>query len=118
MMARRTAGRLGDGGGPGIQARIFPRPRRALPSKATMLQVGEGHAGHQRVPVQASPGPALEVAQAQFLFELLVSLLADPACLDGGCQCAQIGLRREIGEIVFLFAAIPVFADEPNFLAR
>ena len=67
MMARRTAGRLGDGGGPGIQARIFPRPRRALPSKATVLQVGEGHAGHQRVPVQASPGPALEVAQAQFL---------------------------------------------------
>src|SRR4051794_22562587 len=81
MMARRTAGRLGDGGGPGIQARIFPRPRRALPSKATMLQIGKRETGHQRVPVQTSPGPTLKVAEAQLLFELLVSLLADPACL-------------------------------------
>ena len=64
MMARRTAGRLGDGGGPGTRRDIFPRPRRALPGKAEVLQVGESHAGHQRVPMQARPGPALEVAQA------------------------------------------------------
>jgi len=82
MMARRTAGRLGDGGGPGIQARIFPRPRRALPSKATVLQVGEGHAGHQRVPVQAGPGPTLEVAEPELLLELLVHLLDSPIAND------------------------------------
>src|ERR687890_31978 len=100
MMARRTAGRLGDGGGPGIRARIFPRPRRALPSKATVLQVGEGHAGHQRVPVQASPGPALEMAQTEFLLELLASLLADPTRLDRGSQRPQRGSRRQVAEVV------------------
>jgi hypothetical protein len=82
MMARRTAGRLGDGGGPGTRHGIFPRPRRALPGEAEVLQPGESHAGHQRVPVQAGPGPALEVTQAQLLFELLVRLLADPARLE------------------------------------
>ena len=83
-----------------------------------MLQEGVGDHRHQRVAVKPLPGSALEVVKADLLFELLMRLLADPARLDGGCQCAQIGLRREIGEIVFLFAAIPVFADEPNFLAR
>ena len=96
MMARRTAGRLGDGGGPGIQARIFPRPRRALPSKATVLQVGEGHAGHQRVPVQAGPGPTLEVAETEFLLKLLMPLLANPARLDGGGKRPQRGPRRQV----------------------
>ena len=72
MMARRTAGRLGDGGGPGTWRGIFPRPRRALPGEAQVLQVREGHAGHQGVPVQAGPGPALEVAETEFLLQLLV----------------------------------------------
>src|SRR3954469_4913973 len=100
MMARRTAGRLGDGGGPGTRGSIFPRPRRALPGKATVLQVGESHAGHQRVPMQARPGAALEVAEAQFLLELLVPLLADPAGLDGSRQGAQRGPRRQVAEVV------------------
>src|SRR3954471_378563 len=89
LMARRTAGRLGDGGGPGTRRAIFPRPRRALPGEAEVLQPDEGHAAHQRVPVQAGPGAALEVAQAQFLLELLVALLADPARLDGGGERPQ-----------------------------
>ena len=86
MMARRTAGRLGDGGGPGTRRGIFPRPRPALPGEAEVLQVSEGDAGHQRVPVQAGPGAALEVPEAQFLLELLVRLFADPARLDGAGQ--------------------------------
>src|SRR5690349_18483987 len=96
MMARRTAGRLGDGGGPGTRRDIFPRPRQALPSEAKVLQPGESHAGHQRVPMQAGPGSALEVAQAQFLFELLVPLLADPARLNGRSQCPQRGPWRQV----------------------
>ena len=72
---------------------FFPRPRRALPGEAEVLQPGESHAGHQRVPVQAGPGPALEVTQAQLLFELLVRLLADPARLDGSSQRPQRGVR-------------------------
>ena len=49
-----------------------------------MLQIGECDTRHQRVPVQASPGPAFEVPKAELTLELLVRLLADPARLDGG----------------------------------
>ena len=49
-------------------------PTRGL--EAPVLQMGESDAGHQRVPMQASPGPAFEVTQAKFLFKLLVDLLA------------------------------------------
>ena len=101
IMARRTAGRLGDGGGPGTRRAIFPRPRRVLPGEAEVLQVGESHAGHQRVAVQACPGPALEVAEAEFLLQLLMRLFADPARLDGGGEGAQRSPRRQVAEVVF-----------------
>jgi hypothetical protein len=45
-----------------------------------------------------------------------VSLLANPSCLDGGRQGAQVGLCRQVGEIVFLLSRHPVFADEPSLL--
>src|SRR3712207_8837542 len=73
MMARRTAGRLGDGGGPGTRRGIFPRPRpAAVLGEAEVLEVGEGDAGHERVPVQAGPGAPLEAAEAQLPLELPV----------------------------------------------
>lgn len=74
-IARRTAGRLGDGGGPGIWVRIFPPPRPAVRGEAEMLQVGKGNAAHQHVSVQAGPGLPLEMSEAEFLLELLVRLL-------------------------------------------
>ena len=51
--------------------------------------------------MQAVPGSALEVIETEFFFQLLMSLLANPSRLDGGRQGAQVGLRRQIGEIVF-----------------
>jgi hypothetical protein len=57
MIARRTAGRLGDGGGPGTRLGIFPRPRRALPGEAKVPQIGKRDTRHQRVPVQPSCFP-------------------------------------------------------------
>src|SRR3954471_2022100 len=117
MMARRTAGRLGDGGGPGTRRSIFPRPRRALPGEAEVLQPGEGHAVYQRVPMQACPGPALEVAEAEFLFELLVRLFANPARLDGGGQGTQRGPRRQVCEVVFALPARAPLADQPDLIA-
>src|SRR3712207_933659 len=117
MMARRTAGRLGDGGGPGTRRGIFPRPRRALPGGAEVLQVGEGDAGHQRVPVRAGPGAPLEVAQAEFLLELLVRLLADPARLDGSGQGAQRRPGRQAAEVVLALAARAPLAHQPSLLA-
>jgi hypothetical protein len=55
MMARRTAGRLGEGGGPGTSGLIFPRPRSTKLGEAQVLQVGERDAAHQRMPVQSGP---------------------------------------------------------------
>jgi hypothetical protein len=48
-----------------------------------VLQVGEGDATHQRVPMQPGQRSSLKGAEPEFLFELLVRLLADPSCLDG-----------------------------------
>ena len=64
---RRTAGRLGAGGGPGsgaVPALFSPEPQ--------VLQEGEGEQAQQRVVVQAAPAPALEVVQPQLVLELLV----------------------------------------------
>ena len=59
-----------------------------------MLQEGVSDHRHQRMAVKPLPASTLEVVKADLLFELLMRLLADPARLDGGCQCAQISLRR------------------------
>src|SRR5512143_3156948 len=68
--------------------------------------------------MQARPGSALEVVETEFFLQLLVSLLANPARLDGGSKRAQVSRRRQVGEIVFLLSRHPVFADEPSLLAR
>ena len=73
---------------------------------------------HERMTVKALPGSALEVIETKFFFQLLVSLLANPSRLDGGRQGAQVRLRRQVGEIVFLLSGHPVFADEPGLLPR
>src|SRR3954451_20035523 len=93
---------------------FFP-PRRL---QAPVLQIGKGDAGHQRVPMQAGPGAALEVAEAKFLLELLMYLFAGPARLDSGDQAPQRGPPRQVAEVVLLLAAVAPFADQPEFLAR
>src|SRR3954452_18161765 len=114
MMARRISGSDGCGGGP-LRPTFFSPTRRL---QAPVLQIGKGDAGHEGVAMQAGPGPALEVAEPQFLLELLMYLFAGPARLDGGDQPAQRGPLRQVAEVVFLLAAIAPFADQPEFLAR
>ena len=65
-----------------------------------MLKKGESG----RMTVKALPGSPLEVIEAEFLFQLLVGLLANPSRFDGGSQGAQVGRGRQVGEIVFLLA--------------
>src|SRR5262245_61755375 len=67
--------------------------------------------------MQALPGSALEVIETELFFQLLVSLLANPSCLDGGRQGVQFGLCRQVGEIVFLLSRHPVFANQPSLVA-
>src|SRR3954452_9222555 len=102
MMARRISGSDGCGGGP-PDATFFPPPRRL---QAPVLQIGKGDAGHQRVPMQAGPGAALEVAEPQFLLELLMYLFAGPARLDSGDQAPQRGPLRQVAEVVLLLTAV------------
>src|SRR3712207_6376314 len=117
MMAGRTAGRLGVGGGPGTRRGFFPRPRPALPGEAEVLQVSEGDARHQRVPVQPRPRAPLELAEAQLLLELLVRLLADPARLDRGRERAQRRAGGEVAEVVLALAAAAPLAHQPDLRA-
>ena len=41
-----------------------------------MLEEGVSNHRHERMTVKALPGPALEVVETEFLFQLLVGLLA------------------------------------------
>ena len=55
-----------------------------------MLEEGVGDHRHEGVTMKALPGSSLEVIEAEFLFQLLMRLLADPSRLDGGSQGAQV----------------------------
>ena len=83
-----------------------------------MLEEGVSNHRHERMTMEALPRPALEVVETEFLFQLLVGLLANPSRLDGRRQGAQSGLRRQVGEIVLLFPRHPMLADEPGLVAR
>ena len=72
--------------------------------EATVLKESESDHRHERVVVKSLPGSPFEVIEAEFLFQLLMGLLANPSCLDCGGQGAQIGRGRQIGEVVFLLA--------------
>src|SRR6266550_9379301 len=67
--------------------------------------------------MQSVPGSTLEVIETEFFFQLLVSLLANPSRLDDARQGAQVHLRRQVGEIVFLLSRYSVFADQPSLVA-
>src|SRR5579885_3557160 len=113
MTARRTSGSVGFGGAVGVGC-FFPPRRCAEPQ---VLEVGEGDAAHQRMPMQPGPRSPLKGAEPKFLFELLVCLFADPACLDGCRKPVQRHLGRQIAQIIFPFAAAAPLADQPDLFA-
>ena len=69
-----------------------------------MLQEGEGEHRHECMAVKTLPGSSFEVIEAEFLFQLLMGLLANPSSLDRRSQGAQIGRSGQIGKVVFLLA--------------
>ena len=87
-------------------------------SEAAALQAGVGDHRHERVAVQATPGSAFEVVEAEFFLKLLVGLLADPSRLDRGGERLEAGVGRQVGKIVFALARGAPLADEPGLLAR
>src|ERR1700684_4282021 len=109
--ARRIAGGVGLGG---PWRGLFSPARRG---EAAALQVGVGDQRHERVAVQAMPGSAFEVIEAEFFLELLVGLLADPSRLDRGGERLEAGVGRQGGKIVFLLARGAPPADQARPLA-
>ena len=83
-----------------------------------ILQEGVCDHGHQGVAMEAAPGPALEVIEAQFFLEVLMGLFADPSRLDRAGEGLEVGVGRQVGKIVFALARSATFADEQGFLAR
>src|SRR5262245_18901911 len=81
-----------------------------------MLQEGVSDHRHERMTVKALPRSALKMIKTEFFFHLLVSLVAYPSRLDGGCEGAQVGLGRQVSEVVFRLSRHPVFADEPSLI--
>ena len=69
-----------------------------------MLEERVGDHSHERMTVKALPGSSLEVIEAEFFFQLLMGLLADPSRLDGGSQGAQVRPGGQVGEMVFLLS--------------
>jgi hypothetical protein len=57
-----------------------------------MLKEGVGDHRHENVAVKALPGAPFEVVEAEFFFQLLVRLFADPSRLEGRGQGAQVRL--------------------------
>ena len=58
------------------------------------------------------------MVEAEFFFQLLMRLLADPSGFDRGGELLETGIGRKVGHIVFSLAGRPPFADEPDFVAR
>ena len=82
-----------------------------------MLEEGVGDHCHERVTMKAVPRPSLEVVEAKFLFQLLMSLLTDPSRLDGGSQGAQVHPGWQVGKIVFLLSRHAVLAYQPRLVS-
>ena len=71
-----------------------------------MLQEGVGNHCHQSVAMKTLPRSPFEVIKSKLLLQLLMRLLTNPPCLDGGGQGAQIRRSRKIGKIVFLLPEV------------
>ena len=76
---------------------------------ATELEEGEGDHRHERMAVKSLPGSPFEVVEPKLLFQLLMGLLANPTCLDGGSQSAQIGRSRQIREICLTMQKVAIY---------
>src|SRR3984957_11149709 len=82
-----------------------------------MLEECVSNHRHQRMAMKAVPRSSLEVIETELLLQLLMSLLADPSCLDRRSQAAQVHPSWQVGKIVFLLPGCAALADEPGFVA-
>jgi len=67
--------------------------------------------------MQAAPGAAFEVIEAELVLHLLVHLLADPAALDRRSQGLERCVGRKVGEVVLPLTCGAMLADEPSLIS-
>src|SRR5579859_2797000 len=65
--------------------------------------------------VQSVPRASLEVVEAQFLFHLLVGLLAGPSCFDERSEPQQRGAWGIVGQVELALVGA-LLADEPDLV--
>src|SRR6516225_185154 len=82
-------------------------------AKSLKLQEPIGEEAHGGVVVEARPRAALEVVQAQFLFELLIALLDVPTTLPQLHRVLQRRAGRQVGQRVANRAVDPPFDEQP-----
>jgi hypothetical protein len=70
--------------GDGAASPFLPEPQG--------LQEGERDLAQQRVMVQAAPTPALEVVEAEFLFQLLMGCSQHQRALIAAASCPRLAL--------------------------
>jgi hypothetical protein len=95
-LRRWSKDEVDDGVANGGQAGLMWRTVDSFfPSRcqAAMLEKRIGSHRHERMTMQALPGPSFEVVETKLFLQLLVRLFADPSRLDGARQGAQVSLR-------------------------
>src|SRR5208282_560701 len=112
MMARRTAGKLGCGGGP---SNLFS-PLRGC--EAAMLEKGIGDHCHQGMAVKPMPGSPFEVVEAELFLQLLMRLFTDPTRLDGAGERFDRRLAWQVREVILALSTGAMFSDQPGLVAR
>jgi hypothetical protein len=66
--------------------------------ETAMLEECVSNHGHERMTVEALPGSSLEVIKPEFLFQLLMSLFANPSRF-GGPLTAAVFLSDQLGPL-------------------
>ena len=68
-------------------------------SQPEVLQEGVGHQDQRDVVVPTRPRPALEVVEAEFVLQLLVTVLDEVPTLGECHQSKQRGVSGQVGEV-------------------
>ena len=67
--------------------------------------------------MESGPRSTFEMVEAEFLLELLMSLLADPPVLDRSGELSERCPGRQVRHIVLPFSTRPPFPNEPDLVA-
>lgn len=68
--------------------------------------------------MEAGPGSAFKMVEAELFLEMLMGLFAGPSCLDGAGDISDRCICGQVREIIFSLAAGTMLANQPGFFPR